>query len=327
MKLLATFIIGLLSIIIGAKSYSVPLPRGFLAENIISIGGGNFLMSDVPTGNIVLFNIQTNQFYTVVTAPKGRLIQGLAYDSKRDLIIAAGSGLPYAQGINGRLDASANVLGRRIPEVGPGIYFYSRSTGKPFATCNATDSVLIKDVTIGPTGKFAYFTDAFRTKLYKLNLDRLPECQITKIDLPFYEQFNSGTFYTGLATYRNGIIVNSFAAQLSAFVNPTTGSFRPIAEGEGGHGGMRVRGNCAYVVDALNGKINIYQLYKNRSTNFVPSAVRTRTITDPTFDSPTGLAIDGRNVVVTNANFDVYGNTGNLALSVIRIPKIPKGFC
>lgn len=318
----------LLALIMGVSSFTVPVPRGAIPENIIAVGGGNFLMSDMPTGNVMLFNIISRQFYTVVTAPPGRLIQGLAYDKKRDLIITTGSGPPYAQGANANLATGPNVANVVYPVVGTAMNIYEKSSGKPFAQCNATGAILMKDVAIDSSGNFAYFTDAFRALIYKLDLNQLPNCVVSIIDMPSFPEFSGGnTFYTGIGAYRNGLIINSFSAQLSIFLNPNNGKTVVLAKGDGGQGGLKVRGNCLLVTDALNQEIDVYQLYKNRSTNFSPRAVRTRTITDDSFDMPTGLALSGRTTVSPNLNLGVIGRTGSLSLAIVELPKTRRGFC
>lgn len=325
---IALYFLAVLSIIMGSSAYTIEMPRGFTPENVIGVGSGNFLLSDVATGNVVLFNLKTRQFYTVVQAPKDRLIQGLAYDSKRDFIVTAGSGRRYAFVQNNGLSGTANVANVNYPSLDTAINIYKKETGKPVAQCNATGAILIKDVTIDTAGNFAYLTDAFRAVIYKLDLHQLPNCVVSTIEVRYFDEFaNGGTWYTGIGAYRNGVILNSFSAQLSAFVNTKTGKTSVLAKGDGYNDGLKVRGNCLFAVDALNAKINVYQLYKNKSTLFRPSAVLTRTLQDTTLDQPTALAFSGRNIVVPNVNAAALGRTGSMLLTVLQVPKSRRGFC
>lgn len=319
-----------INLLAGVFSYTVPLPPGVVVENLIEVGGGNFLMSDVASGNVLLFNFKTNQFYTVVTAPKGRVIQGLAYYKKLDLIITAGSQTRYINSLRRGLDPTPNVGNITFPDVDvTSINIYEKTTGKPYTSCVPDGAGLIKDVTIDRNEKYAYFSDAVDTAFYQMDLSKLPSCQFKRIPLPFYEPFATFTSYTGIAAYRNGVIINSFSAQLSMFVNPKTEKVTNLSVGVGFNDGLKVRGNCLFSVDALaeSESINVYHLYKNKSSNFSPSAVLKRNLEDPTLSQSTGLALYRKNMIISNVDMDIMGKTGALYLTVVKLPAAPFGTC
>lgn len=309
--------------------YRVPLPRGAFIENIVSTGGGNFLMSDVSSGNVLLFNIGTGKIYTVVKAPPGRLIQGLAYSEKHDLILTAGSGKQYAAANNRILKNTSNVANVYYPPMNTAINIYKATSGDPFAQCNATGANLIKDVTVDRNEIYAYFTDAFNTAIYQLDLTQLPNCVIKEIPLPHFPEFDvkGYTYYTGVGVYRNGLIVNSYSAQLCMFVNPKSGKTKILSQGDGFHDGLKIRGNCLFAADAGSFNINVFRLYKNSSSGFSPSASLTGVISDPTFTFTTAMAFSGDSMVVANADTEVLGNTGFLYLTVVHMTKSERGLC
>lgn len=296
---------------------------------MVGTGGGNFLMSDVTTGDVLLFNIDTRQIYNVVKAPPGRIIQGLAYSQRQDLILTAGSGKEYSITNNDILDNTSNVDNAFFPLLETGINIYKASSGEPFAQCNATGAILFKDVTIDSRGIYAYLTDAFRTVIYQLDLTQLPNCVIKTIPMPHFPQFDveGFTYYTGIGAYKNGLIVNSYSAELSMFVNPKNGKTKILSQGDGFHDGLKVRGNCLFAADAANFNINAFRLRRNKSTGFMPDASLTNVISDPTFSFTTSMAIAGRSMVVANADAELLGETGSLYLTVVDIPRTDRGLC
>lgn len=314
-------------------AYTVPLPTKMVAENIVSTGAGNFLMSDVPTGNVVLYNTYSRSVHTVVKAPPGRLIQGLAFDPKRNLIITAGSGTRYAIGMNRYIDSTPNVANVTYNATGTGMNIYDGYSGEEVAQCNATGAVLIKDVSLDSAGDYAYFTDAFATSIYQLDLKQLPECSVKVIPLPYFSEFDPvnpkkpPTFYTGIGAYHNGLIVNSYSAMLTMYLDPSTGYTKILSKGVGNFDGLKIVKNCLYSVDGYSFNVHIFRIHPDKSKNHIPSLKHNRVINDSSFTFTTGLAFSRKKMVVTNANNLIIGNKGQLYLSEIDLPKFPSAYC
>ena len=334
MKIISKIFFILVTIgITSAFGYTVPLPRKMVAENIVSTGAGNFLMSDVPTGNVVLFNIYSGEIHTVVDAPPGRLIQGLALDSKRNLIIAAGSGTPYAEGMNRRLDSTPNVANLTYPPTETAMNIYNGFTGETIAQCNATGAVLIKDVALDPSGNYAYFTDAFATAIYQLDLNRLPECAVKIIPLPYFHDFDQNesprppTYFTGIAAYQNGLIINSYTAKMALYLDPSSGYTKVLSKGVGNLDGLKIVRNCMYAVDGLSFDVKVFRIHPDKANKYEPSLEYIKTMHDSTFTSTTGVAFSRKTMIVKNADNTLMGEKGQVYLTVKDLSRFPAVNC
>jgi len=247
----------------------ISLPDDFQPEGIAIGRGTSFYAGSLADGSIYRGDLYTGAGAILVPPESGRLIAGLAVDTRRNILFAAGtlSGRGFA------FDADTEDL----------LAEYELAADFPS---------LINDVVV--TRDAAYFTDSFQPFFYRLPLgpcgglpdpssvERIPlGGEFVQVPGPFV--FNSN----GIEASSCGrwlLIIHSNRSELYR-VDPRTGDAVKIDVGEADLSfgdGLCLRGRTLYLVQNRLNRIAVIRL----TPDFTSGAV-VRTITDPDFSVPT----------------------------------------
>jgi hypothetical protein len=298
----------------GAFPEIIPLPTGFQPEGIAVGRGTRFFVGSTVSGAIYGGDLRTGAGSIVVPAdPGNRALAGLAFDSRSDVVFAAGStfGTGYAFDV-----ASGATLA---------VY--------PFADPRLTPT-FVNDVVV--TREAAYFTDSFRPALYRVPLGpagTLPDpadvqelsvtgefTHVTSCPLPGAPPVNAN----GIVATPNGedLIIVNFCLGTLYRVDPGTGSATLIDLGGAAvpfADGLLLDGRELYAVQNFLNQIPVIRLNRDLTAGAIA-----RVLTDPHFRIPTTVAEHGSALYAVNARFDVAPPgtiTPDLEFEVVRVPK------
>lgn len=180
----------------------IPLPEGGRAEGVAHLRGTNFVASDFFTGNVFLVDVASGLAVTIVRAPPGRY--GIGLHASEGYIFVAGGG---------DLGLSSQVP----PPPTPGLYAYSVSSGLETGACPLPAAGFVNDVVAD--ARHAYFTDSTRPQVYRLDINSLPRCNITTLQLPPDLFGGPGFFSNGIVKYQGGLIIANSQLQTIFFVD------------------------------------------------------------------------------------------------------------
>ena len=247
----------------------ISLPDDFQPEGIAIGRGTSFYAGSLADGSIYKGDVYTGAGAILVPPESGRLIAGLAVDTRRNILFAAGT-------LSGRGFAFDADTGDLLAE-------YELAADFPS---------LINDVVV--TSDAAYFTDSFQPFVYRLPLgpcgalpdpssvERIPlGGEFVQVPGPFV--FNSN----GIEASSCGrwlLIIHSNRRELYR-VDPRTGDAVTVDVGDADLSfgdGLYLRGCTLYLVQNRLNQIAAIRL----APDFASGAV-VRTITDPDFSVPT----------------------------------------
>jgi superoxide dismutase, Cu-Zn family len=184
----------------------------------------------------------------------------------------------------------------------------------------ATEQTFINDlVVVSPTE--AYVTDSFRPTLFRVDPSREGALEawldLTQTPIRYADGFN----LNGVVATADGRFLIAAQTNIGKFWridrrSKVTDEIRVLG-GEGGGDGLRLRGNLLYAVNG--GGLTVYDLSSDASE----ARVLTR-LTDLRLNGPTGLALDGDDALVVNAQFSARESTPDLPFTVTRL-RLPKG--
>lgn len=277
---------------------SIPLPNGFQPEGIVTGRGTTFFVGSRVSGAVYRGDLRTGEGKVFVPAAEDRVAIGLSHDRRSNNLFVSGGG------------------------TGKG-FVYDAQTGEWTATYTLTDpGTFVNDVVV--TSSAAYFTDSFRSFLYKVPLGpagRLPaQSEVEEISLGGDFQSVSGFNTNGIDAPPNEeflIIVNTSTGLLYK-VDSESGDASEI--GLGGEtvtngDGILLDGQTLYVVRNRNNVIAVVNLEPGAEEGEV-----VREIMDSDFDVPTTVAEFGNALYAVNARFGTE-NPESAEYNVIRVPK------
>lgn len=255
---------------------TLPLPDGWRAEGIATGTGTTVYAGSLADGSIWRGDLRTGQGELLVDGD-GRPAVGLKVD-------------------RGLLFVSRGPAGEAA--------VYDAATGEEVVSLVLTSGAsFINDVTI--TRDAAYFTNSQAPELYRVALGPggVPTGDVETISLTGDWQQVAGFNANGIAATPDGgtlIVVNSSTGTLYN-VDPTTGV--AVAVDTGGTlltqgDGILLLGTTLYVV--RNASNEVVEL--RMSPDFL-SATFVDTLTDPDFDVPTTIAMQGSRLYAVNARF------------------------
>ena len=277
---------------------SISLPNGFQPEGIVTGRGTTFFVGSRVSGAVYRGDLRTGEGEVFVPAAEDRVAIGLSHDRRSNYLFVSGGG------------------------TGKG-FVYDARTGASAATYTLTDpGTFVNDVVV--TSSAAYFTDSFRSFLYKIPLGpagRLPgQSEVEEIPL-------GGDFQSVLGFNTNGIdappneefliIVNSSTGLLYK-VDPESGDASEIDLGGDivtNGDGILLDGQTLYVVRNRNNVIAVVNLEPGAAEGEV-----VREITDSDFDVPTTIAEFGNDLYAVNARFGTE-DPEDAEYTVVRVPK------
>lgn len=277
---------------------SIPLPDGFQPEGIVTGRGTTFFVGSRVSGAVYRGDLRTGEGEVFVPATEDRVAVGLSYDDRSNNLFVSGG------------------------ETGKG-FVYDGGTGELVATYTLTDpGTFVNDVVV--TSAAAYFTDSFRSFLYKVPLGpggRLPEqCEVEEIplggDFRSIEGFNANGI-DAPPSEEFLIIVNSSTGLLYR-VDPESGDANEIdLDGETvtNGDGILLDGRTLYVVRNRDNVIAVVDLEPGTEEGEV-----VREITDSDFDVPTTVAEFGDALYAVNARFGTE-DPEDAEYTVTRVPK------
>lgn len=314
-------VVALLSFSANAVKFNTP--EGFAVEGLKHISGGNFILSDNINGRLLWYDIRTNQLATIIQPLDKRTFQGSYYDKKNDYLFVSGSGASIANVNNGLLALSKNTFNFSFDEtVTPSMHVFKLTTSKLVATCIPEGGDLVNDVVVDSASKFAYFTDSRRPLLYKLYIDNLPECKFDTIPLPLSGFSGTQDTYTaGITKWKGGLILSNYhQGSLWYYDLKSKLSYEIVPQNSGQQVSVRVvAGRCLFSTDYSNNRVNVYRLTHRPDMKKRVSAKLAYRITDPDFSLPSKVDVSGRNLLVSNMNVTILGETGNLYLIKKRL--------
>lgn len=261
---------------------TIPLPDGFQPEGIATGRGHSFFVGSLAGGAIYRGDLRTGEGAVLVPPAADRVAVGLSYDRRSDSLFVAGGPTGTAA-------------------------VYDASTGEPAAAYALTGTTsFVNDVVVTETA--AYFTDSFRSFLYRVPLGpagRLPGPSAVE-ELPLAGEFESvpGAFNAnGIDAPPNGaflLVVNSTTGQLYR-VDPASGVATEVELGGASltaGDGILLDGRQLYVVRNQRNEIAVVRLEPGAAAGEVVDV-----ITDPRFDVPTTVAAFGNALYAVNARF------------------------
>lgn len=268
----------------------IPLPPGVRAEGITHAAGTNYLAADITTGNIYLIDIASGLITTAVRAPTPRIGVGLYATNK--YIVNAGAGPPR--------DAPFS-----------GLHVYNIVSGVEAASCPVDDGFFVNDVVADAA--YAYYTDSGQPFIYRLSLNSLPSCNVTRIPLP--EVFSGGGFRSnGITKFKGGLIVVNSAVGALFFVDLLQKNRVSRITGDAtvtnGDGIELVQRGTKYLLYVCQNRLNLISEWITIMTpNRKVFVKKRREFSRPEFVTPTTIAVNGHTAVVANFNFDAPENT------------------
>lgn len=279
----------------------ISLPTGFQPEGIVTGRGPEFFVGSLAGGAIYRGNLRTGDGEIFIPATTDQVAVGLAYDCRSNYLFVAG-------GPTGKA------------------FVYDAETGEPAAEYDLTaPGSFVNDVVV--TAEAAYFTDSFRSFLYRVPLGptgQLPEQNAIE-EVPLggeFELIPDAFNANGIDAPPSSdflIVVNSTSGLLYR-VDPASGRARQIdlgGETLTAGDGILLDGSTLYVVRNRRNEIAVVELESGASRGELEW-----TITDPEFDVPTTIAEFGSALYAVNARFGIP-DPENAAYDVIRVPKEP----
>jgi sugar lactone lactonase YvrE len=258
----------------------ISLPDGWQPEGIVT-GQGPVLYAGSLAGlGIYEVDLRTGEGQ-LLTAGEGRTTVGLSFDQRTNYIFVAGGP-----------DGSA--------------YVFDAVSGELVRTYTFDDAEFVNDVIV--TRRAAYFTDSFRSVLYRVELGPggrlLDQGAVETIQLGDDFESVPGAFNAnGIEATPDGkslIVVNSEVGTLYR-VDPDTGEATEIdlgGESVTSGDGILLQGKTLYVLRNQLNQIAVIRLSPDLS-----SGTLIDTITDDNFDVPTTLALSGSRLYAVNARF------------------------
>lgn len=257
----------------------IPIPTGSLPEGIATGAGTSIYAGSRADGSVWKGDLRTGEGDILVEGQAGRVAVGIKVD--RGFLFVSGGGTSNA-------------------------YVYDATTGEEVAAYDLTDGpAFINDVTV--TRDAAYFTNSQAAEFYRIALG--PGGAPTGDDaetIPLGGEWAQvpGFNANGIAATPDGktlLIINSTTGKLYN-VDPTTGE--AVEVDTGGTlltmgDGILLQGKTLYVV--RNRANEIVEL--RMSPDFL-SATHVDTLTDPDFNVPTTIAMQGSRLYAVNARFN-----------------------
>lgn len=281
----------------------IPLPTGFRPEGIVTGRGTEFFVGSLADGSVYRGDLRTGEGEVLVSPPadSGRVAVGLSYDPRSDYLFVAGNGTGKA-------------------------FVYDAETGEEAAVYQLTEpGSFVNDVVATRTA--AYFTDSFRSFLYRVPLGpggRLPdEGETEEIELGGEFESVEGFNTNGIDASSDGeflIVVNSTTGKLYR-VDPERGNASEIdlgGETVTNGDGILLDGKTLYVVQNRDEKIAVVELDPGATEGEIVG-----TIEDDDFDVPTTVAEFGNSLYAVNARFG-NENPGEAEYDVVRVSKRPE---
>ncbi|HZO96403.1 MAG TPA: hypothetical protein VFB42_03435 [Gaiellaceae bacterium] len=258
---------------------TIPLPNGWQPEGIAVGAGTTFYAGSIPTGAVFKGDLRTGAGSVLVQAAPGRAATGLDYD-------------------RGRLFVSGATTGKA--------FVYDARTGaliREYQLASGGGATFVNDVAV--TKRAAYFTDSSRAVLYRLALGAggapAPSAQTVALTGDF--RLADGFNLNGIAATPDGrtlLAVQTNTGKLFR-IDPRTGATRAVDLGAltlGNGDGLVLAGKTLYVVQNSDNRIRVLRLAPD-----LGSGTLVRTITSPSFDTPTTAALFGRRLYAVNARF------------------------
>ena len=286
---------------------SIALPNGWQPEGITT--DGKFVYSgSLADGSIFRANVRTGVGKVLATGAPGRVAAGLDFDKRRDLLWVVG-------GPTGEIRAQDADSGKVVAT-----YEFPSATPR-----------FLNDVVVTHDAVFA--TDSFNQELAVIPLKQRhghgkslghghrhglpPTSAATTLPLTGDLVFQDGFNLNGIVESRHMLISVQSNTGLLFRINERTGDSRTIDL----HGalvtagdGLELDGRLLYVGRNVN-EVDAVKLSHSRSNGDVVA-----TITDPSFDTPTTLALARHSLFVINARFNsVPTPTPSTPYSITRV--------
>jgi hypothetical protein len=255
---------------------TIPLPNGWLPEGIATGTGTTIYSGSRADGSIWKGDLRTGEGEILVDTD-GRVAVGLKVD--RGLLFVAGGGTGDA-------------------------YVYDARTGEDVAVLDLTDDTsFVNDVIV--TREAAWFTDSQSAVLYRVALGPggTPTGEVETVPLSGEWQQVAGFNANGIAATaddRTLLVVNSTTGILYN-IDPGTGEAAAVDTGDAAlttGDGILLQGRTLHVVRNRLNEVVELQLSPD-----LLSATLVDTLTDPDFDVPTTIALQGSRLYAVNARF------------------------
>jgi hypothetical protein len=255
---------------------TLPLPNGWLPEGIATGTGTTIYSGSRADGSIWKGDLRTGEGEILVDTD-GRVAVGLKVD--RGLLFVAGGGTGDA-------------------------YVYDARTGEDVAVLDLTDDTsFVNDVIV--TREAAWFTDSQSAVLYRVALGPggTPTGEVETVPLSGEWQQVAGFNANGIAASPDGrtlLVVNSTTGILYN-IDPGTGEAVAVDTGDAAlttGDGILLQGRTLHVVRNRLNEVVELQLSPD-----LLSATLVDTLTDPDFDVPTTIALQGSRLYAVNARF------------------------
>ena len=255
---------------------TLALPNGWLPEGIATGAGTSIYSGSRTDGSVWKADLRTGEGEVLVDVD-GRAAVGIKVD--RGLLVVSGGATGAA-------------------------YVYDADSGAEVAAFDLTDGpAFINDVTV--TRDVAWFTNSQAAELYRVALGAggVPTGAVQTIPLTGDWQQVAGFNANGIAATPDGqtlLVINSTTGILYA-VDAATGEATAVDAGgalltQGD--GILLRGTTLWVVRNRSNEIVELQMAPDWQ-----SATPVATITDPDFDVPTTVALQGSRLYAVNARF------------------------
>jgi hypothetical protein len=263
--------------------HRIDLPNGWQPEGITTDGKSVFAGS-LADGAIFRADARTGKGKVLAPGATGRVAAGLDYDRRRDLLWVVG-------GPTGEIRAQDADNGKVLATY-------------EFPTASPTGRFL-NDVVV--TRRAVFATDSFNQELAVIPLRsggsrHLPAASAaTTLPLTGDVVFQDGFNLNGIVESHHMLISVQSNTGLLFRINPNTGVSRAIdlgAANVAGGDGLELDGRLLYV-GRNQGEVDAVRLGRALTRGRVVA-----TITDPTFDTPTTVALARHSLFVINARFN-----------------------
>ncbi len=278
-----------------SRSAEIPLPDGFQPEGI-TIGRGPFAyLGSLADGDIYRLNLRTGKGRVISQGP-GTSSVGLKVDRRGRLFVSGGPA------------GDARVVDGRSGRILRSYQF-------------ATSDTFVNDVTL--TRRVAWFTDSSQPRLYGVPLGKRGKPSKARfLTVPLrgqWKQVPDAFNANGITTTPDGralLVVQSATGYLFR-VSPYTGYARRVDLGGRlltNGDGLLVKGHTLYAVQNRLNQVAVFHLTRSgRSGSLV------KTLTAPSFDVPTTIAVLGRYAYLPNARFGTAQDPPTAEYSVTRV--------